>query len=291
MCRKGEPRGEPATVMPWHFAGSPGGSPSPHRGVVAVEDGRVLDLGSFRWAGGVLSDVANRQTGTTRYDSMDFYLGTCWVSRRADLTPVYATIFRRLLRRGLDGIYHFPRLYAVDLRPLKEALDQEQQHAPEWLNGSPCEALAPEEEYKTRDRELAESAGIAGRELSWGVRRGAGRPAAGDRAGVPGGAWTFSARMAAGGVISSDAEPDGDQAMSATMSIDEAQAKLKDLIHRLAPGEEVIITENQQTVARLVGAAPQPKPGLRPPPGLGKGFITVLPDDDEHLRDFSGEVQ
>ena len=33
--------------------------------------------------------------------------------------------------------------------------------------------------------------------------------------------------------------------MSATITIDEAQAKLRELIHQLAPGEEVIITENQ----------------------------------------------
>ena len=121
--------------------------------VVAVEDGRVFDLGSFRYAGGVLADVANGQTGTTQYDTMDFTLGTSWVSQRADLTPVYAMIFRRLRRRGLDWIYHFPRLYAVDFRPLKEALDQERE--PEWLNYSPSEALAKEEEQKNREQELA----------------------------------------------------------------------------------------------------------------------------------------
>jgi hypothetical protein len=37
--------------------------------VIAVADGRVLDLGSFRYAGGVLADVANRQTGTTQDDA------------------------------------------------------------------------------------------------------------------------------------------------------------------------------------------------------------------------------
>jgi prevent-host-death family protein len=74
--------------------------------------------------------------------------------------------------------------------------------------------------------------------------------------------------------------------MSVTMTIDEAQAKLKELIHQLAPGEEVIITENQQPVAKLVSEPPTPKPRLRPPPGLGKGCITVLSDDDEHLKDF-----
>ena len=74
--------------------------------------------------------------------------------------------------------------------------------------------------------------------------------------------------------------------MSATITIDEAQAKLRELIHRLAPGEEVIITENQEPVAKLVSQSPKPGPGLRPPPGLGKGFITVVSDDDEHLKDF-----
>jgi hypothetical protein len=27
--------------------------------------------------------------------------------------------------------------------------------------------------------------------------------------------------------------------------------------------------------------------GLRPPPGLGKGFITVVAEDESHLGDFS----
>jgi hypothetical protein len=122
--------------------------------VVSRQDGRVLDLGSFRSSGDFLADVANRQTGTSQYDYMSFYLGTSWVSRRADLTPVYEMIFRRLCRRGLDWMYHFPRLYAIDFRPLEEALDR--QDEPEWLNYSPSEALAREEERKEHDRELAE---------------------------------------------------------------------------------------------------------------------------------------
>ena len=55
-------------------------------------------------------------------------------------------IFRRLRGRGLDWIYHFPRLYAIDLRPLEEALDRKDE--PDWLNYSPSEALAKEEEQK-----------------------------------------------------------------------------------------------------------------------------------------------
>ena len=73
----------------------------------------------------------------------------------------------------------------------------------------------------------------------------------------------------------------------ATVTIQEAQAKLPDLIHQLTPGEELVITENNQPVAKLVSELPKPKPGLRPPPGLCKGMITIVADDDEHLKDFA----
>ena len=82
-------------------------------------DRRVLKLGSFRGSGGFLADILNRQTGDGHYDFMDFYMGTIWIAQRPDLTPVYRMIFRRLKRHGLDWIYHFPRLHAVDLRPLR----------------------------------------------------------------------------------------------------------------------------------------------------------------------------
>ena len=75
--------------------------------------------------------------------------------------------------------------------------------------------------------------------------------------------------------------------MSAMITMEEAQAKLKELIHQLAPGEEVIITENKQPVAKLVSEQPKPRAGLRPPPGLGKGCITIISDDDDHLKDFA----
>ena len=72
-----------------------------------------------------------------------------------------------------------------------------------------------------------------------------------------------------------------------SVTIQEAQAKLPDLIHQLTPGAEVLITENDQPVARLVSELPKAKPGLRPAPGLGKGCITVVSDDEEHLKDFA----
>jgi len=121
---------------------------------VVAADGRVLDLGSFRGSGGFLADILNRQTDAEHYDYLSFYLGTIWVAQRADLTPVYRMIFRRLRQRGLDWVYHFPRIHAVDFRPLKEALDKKDE--PDWQGYSPSEALAKEEQQREHDKNLAD---------------------------------------------------------------------------------------------------------------------------------------
>ena len=69
-----------------------------------------------------------------------------------------------------------------------------------------------------------------------------------------------------------------------TVTIEEAQAKLRELIDGLAPGEEVIITRNQQPVAKLVG---QQRPMRKPrQPGSAKGKLVILAEDDAHLEDF-----
>jgi antitoxin (DNA-binding transcriptional repressor) of toxin-antitoxin stability system len=70
-----------------------------------------------------------------------------------------------------------------------------------------------------------------------------------------------------------------------TVTLEQARAELAELIHQLTPGEEVVITENEKPVARLV-AEPQPAPPPRREPGLWKGKLTILSDDDEHLKDF-----
>jgi prevent-host-death family protein len=75
-------------------------------------------------------------------------------------------------------------------------------------------------------------------------------------------------------------------AVMTTFSIEEAQAKLPDLIHRLHSGEEVVITENNQPVARLV---PAPSESLQPPrrPGMLKGSVLYMaPDFDAPLEEF-----
>ena len=73
--------------------------------------------------------------------------------------------------------------------------------------------------------------------------------------------------------------------MPAIITVEEAQSRLKELIDTLAPGEEIVITENQQPVAKLVGER-LPRPS-RPAPGLGKGSILYMaPDFDEPLEEF-----
>lgn len=121
---------------------------------VVAPDGRIVDLGSFRGSGGFLAGYLNQQLTTSRFDYIDFYMGNVWVSSRADLTPVYEMIFRRLKNRGCDWIYHFPALHVVDMRPLRDALKEKEE--PEWVNYSPEEALAKKQEEAKRDRELAE---------------------------------------------------------------------------------------------------------------------------------------
>lgn len=41
-----------------------------------------------------------------------------------------------------------------------------------------------------------------------------------------------------------------------TLSLEEAQARLAELVDTMQPGEEIIITRNHNPVARLIGAAP-----------------------------------
>ncbi len=69
-----------------------------------------------------------------------------------------------------------------------------------------------------------------------------------------------------------------------TVSLEEAQAHLPQLIERLQPGEEIVITRDQKPVARIVGEGP-PKRKPRQP-GNCKGMLTIVADDEEHLKDF-----
>jgi prevent-host-death family protein len=72
-----------------------------------------------------------------------------------------------------------------------------------------------------------------------------------------------------------------------TITVQEAQARLAEVIEKLAPGEVIVILRDSEPVARLVGASPA-KP--YPVPGRCKGMLTVLAEDDEHLKDWAEYV-
>jgi prevent-host-death family protein len=69
-----------------------------------------------------------------------------------------------------------------------------------------------------------------------------------------------------------------------TVTLQEAQARLAELIEQLRAGEEIVITRDQQPVARLVGAGtPPPRPRQ---PGTLKGTVRYMaPDFDAPLED------
>jgi prevent-host-death family protein len=83
---------------------------------------------------------------------------------------------------------------------------------------------------------------------------------------------------------------EGEPTMSATITVEEAQAKLKELIDKMMPGEELVITKNQQPVAKLLATAvPQRKP--RQPGTLRGTVLYMAPDFNAPLEDFKEYMQ
>jgi hypothetical protein len=73
------------------------------------------------------------------------------VAGRADLAPAYELIFRRLKAAGCDWTYHFPRLNLVDLRPLRDQLEEEKA---DFTDYDPSAAFAKEHERQEHDEEV-----------------------------------------------------------------------------------------------------------------------------------------
>ncbi len=69
-----------------------------------------------------------------------------------------------------------------------------------------------------------------------------------------------------------------------TITIEEAQARLPVLIAKLKPGEELLITQQDRPVARLVAEPPAVRKARQPGSAVGK--LTIVEEDDTHLEDF-----
>jgi antitoxin (DNA-binding transcriptional repressor) of toxin-antitoxin stability system len=75
------------------------------------------------------------------------------------------------------------------------------------------------------------------------------------------------------------------------VTIEEAQASLPELIHQLIPGEELLITEGNQTVARLIRSALS-VPSKRRKLGTLAGTVKYIsPAFDEPLEDFKDYME
>ncbi len=72
------------------------------------------------------------------------------------------------------------------------------------------------------------------------------------------------------------------------ITVEEAQGRLPEIIANLSKGDELVITQGNRVVARLVGEGGDAS--QRPGPGLCKGMLTIVADDDEHLKDFAEYV-
>ena len=78
-----------------------------------------------------------------------------------------------------------------------------------------------------------------------------------------------------------------EKTISASITVEEAQAHLKEIIGQLAPGEELVITDHQQPVATLVAARPAERKL-----GTMRGTVRYMaPDFDAPLDDFKEYVE
>jgi antitoxin (DNA-binding transcriptional repressor) of toxin-antitoxin stability system len=75
----------------------------------------------------------------------------------------------------------------------------------------------------------------------------------------------------------------------ATISIQEAQSNLSELIHRLAPGDEIVITEDDRPIARLTATSAPVTP--RPPGFLRGSVLYMAPDFDAPLEGFKESME
>ena len=70
--------------------------------------------------------------------------------------------------------------------------------------------------------------------------------------------------------------------MSRTIPIEQVSAQWSGMVRALGPGDEIVLTDNDKPVARIVPIAPVKKRVA----GTCKGMLTIVKEDDEYLEDF-----
>lgn len=85
-------------------------------------EGRAYNLGSFRGSGRFIAEFLNEHFPLSEgsFDYLDFYCAGVFTHERADTTPVFQLLFKRLRALGCDWEYSFPRIGIVDFSGLRE---------------------------------------------------------------------------------------------------------------------------------------------------------------------------
>lgn len=115
-------------------------------------DQRVVHLGSFRAAAGIISDfVAGEWPIGFRSgeDYLEFYMGTWAIKNRSALKPIYRHIFSRLRECGLDWKYSFPQLQVIRLKV------QEDQAEEDFEGYDPSASFAAEQKERAENEQYA----------------------------------------------------------------------------------------------------------------------------------------
>lgn len=77
--------------------------------------------------------------------------------------------------------------------------------------------------------------------------------------------------------------------MQETITLEDAQTHLAEIVAALTPGKELFIVQNERPVAKLVGQEPDTR--LPRKPGSAAGKLIIHAEDDEHLADFAEYLQ
>jgi antitoxin (DNA-binding transcriptional repressor) of toxin-antitoxin stability system len=72
-----------------------------------------------------------------------------------------------------------------------------------------------------------------------------------------------------------------------TVTLEEAKAKLEELVNNLGVGDAIVIVRGTQPVAQLV---PPPVASRKRKFGTLRGKLEVVAEDDEHLEGFEDYV-
>lgn len=72
------------------------------------------------------------------------------------------------------------------------------------------------------------------------------------------------------------------------LTLADVQANLPRVIDSLRPGEDVLIVDHDRPIAKLTGVETTSQSRRKPRvPGSAIGQLTVVSDDDDHLKDFA----